>query len=205
MRSEQFKYDRVVVKQSDRDNEIYVFIEKDIYHPETGEVTDIRETMIDVNALTQRITAFEEEIIALRELKEKIELQVSYVNPADLQNVKNRVKRNFELKVQNFLAKKDNGDDRYTWYHGTVFLNLKFSLNSIPEDQRTPEMIQALSRLYELEIWQGSVFNYLESQLLILMEQTDIESVRQTESNFNLSVFEATDPDVYLSEFNQFI
>ena len=203
MRSYQYKYDRILVEK--HGNELYVFLEKDIYDQQTGLVSETSKNLIEVNKLAQRIVVLEEEIIELRDLKEKIELEVSYVSPADLQNVKNRVKRNLELKIQNFLAKKDDGNDRYTWYHGTVFLNLKFSLNSIPEDQRTPEMIQALSRLYELEIWQGSVFNYLESQLLILMEQTDIESVRQTESNFDLSVFEATDPDVYLSEFNQFI
>ena len=118
----------------------------------------------------------------------------------DLASVQFRVKRKSELKTQRFIENKPNGEDRYKWFQGVAVLNAKFSIMSIPEEYRTQPMIDILSRILEVELWQESVYVHYYVFLQSIMEMTNVADVLDALDGFDLSGFELTDPDVSLAE-----
>lgn len=203
MRSEIYQYDRIIVEKTEE--VINVVLEKDIHDSFTGEVTEVAKRNIDVGQLADRITVLSQEIEALKDLRDRIDLKTSYISPEGILLIAGRVKRDLEKQTQDFIQKKEDGKDRYTWFHGITFLNLKFSFYSIPENERPAGIVHLLSRILEVELWQGAVYSYLNDQLIALTVAETIDEVRGIENGFDLSVFEESDPDVFLAEFSTYM
>ena len=118
----------------------------------------------------------------------------------DLESVKARAKRQIEHQTQRFIDTQPDGTDRYKWFQGLAFLNTKFSLMSIPEDQRTQPIIDVLSRILEVEVWQASVYQYHYSVVSSIMALETVEEVRDIKDEFTLDQFNITDPGMSLTE-----
>ena len=117
-----------------------------------------------------------------------------------LESVKNSAIRQMELKTQRFIETTPTGGDRYKWFQGVAVLNTKMTLMAIPEGSRTPEMINLLSRILEVEIWQQSVYEFFYAQVQSVALVDESQSVYDILSGFDLSGFNLTDPDMSLAE-----
>ena len=118
----------------------------------------------------------------------------------DLDSVKRTVRRKLELRTQRFVETLPDGGDRYKWFHGFAGVNIKYSILAIPEGDRTQDMVTVLSRILEVEVWQDAVYSAFHAAIDEIVDAGTVEEVRAVEDGFDLSPFNATDPDVSLSE-----